>query len=92
MVRLIFGGENPKDHIIMQTPVLQTEADFATDLRAIVNKANGKKQAFVFVHGFNVTFEEAAWRTAQMAYDLAFDGAPMFYSWPSRGGYRRLFL
>ncbi|MEZ5936166.1 MAG: TRAP transporter substrate-binding protein DctP [Alphaproteobacteria bacterium] len=85
VVRLIFGGENPKDHIIMQTPVLQTEADFATDLGAIVNKANGKKQAFVFVHGFNVTFEEAAWRTAQMAYDLAFDGAPMFYSWPSRG-------
>ncbi|MEZ5935993.1 MAG: alpha/beta fold hydrolase [Alphaproteobacteria bacterium] len=41
--------------------------------------------AFVFVHGFNVTFEEAAWRTAQMAYGLAFDGAPMFHSWPSRG-------
>ena len=85
LIRLIFGEENPRDHIIMQTPVLQTEADFIADLKAIVNKASGRKQAFVFVHGFNVTFEEAARRTAQIAYDLAFDGAPMLYSWPSRG-------
>ena len=85
VVRLIFGGEDPKDHIVMQTPVLQTRDDFIADLRAMVSKATGKKQAFVFVHGFNVTFDEAAWRTAQIAYDLTFDGAPMFYSWPSRG-------
>jgi esterase/lipase superfamily enzyme len=32
-----------------------------------------------------VSFVEAARRTAQMAYDLGFDGAPVFYSWPSRG-------
>ena len=43
------------------------------------------KSAFVFVHGYNVTFEDAARRTAQMAYDLGFDGAPVFYSWPSQG-------
>ena len=41
--------------------------------------------AFIFVHGFNVTFEDAAYRTAQMCYDLMFDGAPIFYSWPSQG-------
>jgi esterase/lipase superfamily enzyme len=39
----------------------------------------------VFVHGFNVTFESAVYRTAQIAYDLAFDGAPILYSWPSLG-------
>jgi esterase/lipase superfamily enzyme len=33
-----------------------------------------------------VTFENAARRTAQMAYDLKFPGAPVFYSWPSKGG------
>jgi esterase/lipase superfamily enzyme len=38
----------------------------------------------VFVHGFNVSFEDAARRTAQMASDLKFDGAPVFYSWPSQ--------
>jgi len=30
-------------------------------------------------------FEDAARRTAQMTYDLKFDGAPVFFSWPSKG-------
>jgi esterase/lipase superfamily enzyme len=36
------------------------------------------------VHGFNVSFENALRRTAQIAYDLDFDGAPFLFSWPSR--------
>ena len=40
---------------------------------------------FVFVHGYNVDFAEAARRTAQMAFDLQFRGVPLFYSWPSHG-------
>jgi esterase/lipase superfamily enzyme len=43
------------------------------------------KEVFIFVHGFNNTFEDAARRTAQMAYDLDFDGTPMLFSWPSQG-------
>ncbi len=43
------------------------------------------KDVFIFVHGFNNTFEDAARRTAQLAYDLDFDGTPMMYSWPSQG-------
>ena len=37
----------------------------------------------VFVHGYNTTFDYALFRTAQMAYDLKFDGASFLYSWPS---------
>jgi esterase/lipase superfamily enzyme len=56
-------------------------------LRELVGAAERfEKQAFVFVHGFNVGFDAAAYRTAQIVYDLGFDGAPVFYSWPSRGG------
>jgi esterase/lipase superfamily enzyme len=40
---------------------------------------------FMFVHGYNSSFEDAARRTAQLAYDLDFDGTPMMYSWPSQG-------
>ena len=40
----------------------------------------------MFVHGFNVTFEDAALRTAQIAHDLRFQGAPILFSWPSQGG------
>jgi esterase/lipase superfamily enzyme len=37
----------------------------------------------VFIHGYNVSFEDAARRAAQLAYDLEFAGIPMLYSWPS---------
>jgi esterase/lipase superfamily enzyme len=43
------------------------------------------RTAFVFIHGYNTTFEEAALRTAQIGYDLEFPGAPILYSWPSAG-------
>src|SRR5206468_12427492 len=39
----------------------------------------------VFVHGFNVKFEDAALRAAQLACDLTVDGVTAFYSWPSVG-------
>ncbi|HJU66462.1 MAG TPA: alpha/beta fold hydrolase, partial [Gemmatimonadaceae bacterium] len=43
------------------------------------------KEALVFIHGYNVSFSEAARRTAQLAYDLGYEGVPVLYSWPSRG-------
>ena len=54
-------------------------------------RATGRDQAFIYVHGFETTFGEAARRAAQVAYDLDFDleqdfrGIPMLFSWPSRG-------
>jgi esterase/lipase superfamily enzyme len=38
------------------------------------------------VHGYNTSFDYAIYRTAQIAYDLKFDGAAFAYSWPSGGG------
>lgn len=43
----------------------------------------------LFVHGFNVSFSDAAFRTAQLAHDLQFPGKVMFYSWPSAGSVTR---
>ena len=43
------------------------------------------KSALIFVHGYNVSFEDAARRTGQITYDLNFDGLSVFYSWPSDG-------
>ncbi len=42
------------------------------------------KEMLVFVHGYNVNFHDAVLRTAQLAYDLGVDGAPVLYSWPSQ--------
>jgi esterase/lipase superfamily enzyme len=56
--------------------------------RAVNDAARGSDSggtAFVFVHGYNVPFADAALRTAQIAADLGFPGAPLMFSWPSRG-------
>jgi esterase/lipase superfamily enzyme len=58
--------------------------DFVASLRQHI-KAAPSKDLLIFVHGFNNTFEDAARRAAQLAYDLDFDGTPLLYSWPSQG-------
>jgi esterase/lipase superfamily enzyme len=49
--------------------------------------------AFIFVHGYRTTFEDALYRVAQISYDMAGgDGRPFgtafLYSWPSGGKLR----
>jgi esterase/lipase superfamily enzyme len=48
-------------------------------------RETGARAAFVFVHGFNNSFANAAARTAQIAYDMDYDGVPMLFSWSSAG-------
>lgn len=43
-----------------------------------------RQEIFVFIHGYNVSFEDAARRTGQLAHDLDFPGPAMLYSWPSQ--------
>jgi esterase/lipase superfamily enzyme len=47
--------------------------------------ANEEGSLLLFVHGFDTTFADAAFRAAQLAHDLQFRGKVMFYSWPSAG-------
>jgi len=84
ILRLEFH-QDPERHIVLQDVRMEPTDDFYGDLRACVGRSAGR-QAFVFIHGYNVGFETAARRTAQIAYDLKFDGAPIFYSWPSQEG------
>jgi esterase/lipase superfamily enzyme len=42
------------------------------------------REVLLFVHGFNVSFEQAAIRAAQIGRDLALRGPMVFYSWPSK--------
>ena len=44
-----------------------------------------KMQSVIFVHGYNVSFENALRRAGQIAYDINFDGPTFLFSWPSRG-------
>ncbi len=46
-------------------------------------KLKKEKEILIFVHGFNVEFEEAIYRSAQIKYDLKFQGAVVVFSWPA---------
>lgn len=75
---------DPDKHVVYQGFDLLNRDSFYTSLSGLIAKSK-EKEAFVFVHGFNTPFEEAARRTAQIEFDMKFDGAPIFYSWPSQG-------
>ena len=79
-------SNDPERHVVLLSVNENDKAAFYQDVADRVRASPGKN-AFIFVHGYNVTFADAARRTAQMAYDLGFDGAPIFYSWPSQGHY-----
>ncbi len=43
------------------------------------------RSVLVNIHGYNVQFDDALLRTAQLTKDIGFAGAPILYSWPSNG-------
>ena len=47
--------------------------------------ADEDRVLLLFVHGFNVTFDQAAIRAAQLGADLSIGGVTAFFSWPSKG-------
>src|SRR5713226_4906591 len=83
ILRLEFR-ENPEKHFVLLTVSPKSEQEFYAELAGKV-ESSANKDAFVFIHGFANTLEQAAWRTAQLSYDLGFQGAPILYSWPSQG-------
>lgn len=44
-----------------------------------------KRRAFVFVHGYSTTFDQAVFRFAQLVHDTDARAVPVLFSWPSRG-------
>ena len=81
-------AEDPKQHFTIKELKALTREEFIAMARQRVGGSSSfKDQAVVFVHGYNTAFDYALFRTAQMAYDLKFDGASFLYSWPSGGGF-----
>ena len=64
----------------------QTSASFQSALSNALNQRNrAQREAIIFVHGFNNTFDEGVLRITQLAEDFDFDGVSVHYSWPSAG-------
>src|SRR4051812_10238007 len=48
-------------------------------------RQRGQGHVLLFVHGYNVTFEDAVYRLAQFAFDSGVPAVPVLFTWPSRG-------
>jgi esterase/lipase superfamily enzyme len=86
-VVLFEQDEDPRKHFTIKELKDISRADFLALARARLGGGSAfRDQALVFVHGYNTDFDAALFRTAQLAYDLKFDGGVFLYSWPSAGG------
>ena len=62
--------------------ILNQKTYDATSFEKII-KNNPAREVLVFIHGFNVKFQDAVFRASQMAYDLKFQGPVILFSWPA---------
>lgn len=74
--------QDPQKHVVLMEIERLPDADFWKHLRSKV-EASPNRQLMLFVHGYCATFRDAARRTAQMAYDMNYQGPSMFFSWPA---------
>ncbi len=82
---LASGPVDEAQHVVLRRTVMLDALEFYEAVRReLAGRPADAHDCFVFVHGFNVSFEDAARRTAQIHHDLQFPGVPLFYSWPSR--------
>lgn len=76
--------EDPNKDVVLQSVQSEDETGFLKNVSERISHSQ-KKEILVFVHGFNTTFDDASRRAAQIAYDMAYDGPTILYSWPSQG-------
>ncbi|WP_122074441.1 alpha/beta hydrolase [Pseudophaeobacter sp. EL27] len=86
---LEFGYANPDpetEFTLAARHQFQELSDFDRRLKTELNQyPPNERDVLVFVHGFNSTQTETAFRAAQLAHDLNTPGATIVYSWPSLG-------
>lgn len=78
---------DPARHFIIKASRLLDGKDtFLEDIQEQLELSSAK-EALVFIHGYDNTFEDAVIRTAQLANDLEIGGAAIAYCWPSCGSF-----
>lgn len=77
---------DPARHIALVAARELNRAEFASMARSGSARAPAKRRALVFIHGYNTPFDAAVIRLAQIVDDTGFEGLPILFSWPSRGG------
>ena len=85
-VTLYSREQDPRKHFTIGTLRALDHDTFVREGKShAAHSKDYSKHAFIFVHGFANTFNDGLYRTAQLAYDMNFDGVPYSYSFPSDG-------
>jgi esterase/lipase superfamily enzyme len=85
----LFPNRNPESRFITIADIEpMAQAAFCSKLASAIATSTAS-DLLIFLHGYNVTFEEAARRAAQFSYDLGFQGVVILFSWPSLGSLLR---
>ncbi|WP_294537141.1 alpha/beta hydrolase [uncultured Rhodoblastus sp.] len=73
------------DFVTLKAEIVSRERAGAAFSRML--RESHKKEALVFVHGFNTSFENAVYSFAQILHDSRAyeDVAPVLFTWPSKG-------
>ncbi|MFY0691778.1 MAG: alpha/beta fold hydrolase [Paracoccaceae bacterium] len=79
------GTPDPQtDFLVTEREVFSGAAAFRADLRRAFQARQSKaREAVIYVHGFNNTFDEGVLRIAQLSKDFNVAGVAVHYSWPS---------
>lgn len=75
-----------RDFVLLNVDVYDRNTFLAEVRKHAAGARTFRDQAFVFVHGYRVSFDDALFRAAQITHDMGFDGLPFLYSWPSSAG------
>jgi esterase/lipase superfamily enzyme len=79
-------GEDRKRHFVLAGRRLLDESGFRNEIAAhISGRVGANRDILVFVHGFNVSLDDARFRLAQIVADGHFGGVPVLFTWPSGG-------
>lgn len=80
----LFFEDSPEKYFTILNNEMVDQAGFI-DLLKKRFADSGQNDVLLFVHGYNVKFKDAMFRSAQLGYDLNFKGAVTAFSWPSEG-------
>jgi esterase/lipase superfamily enzyme len=72
--------------LVTRAERLGDAAGFRAELaRQLAARPAGQREVMVFVHGFNSSFADGLYRTAQIRHDYDVPGVAVHYAWPSAG-------
>jgi esterase/lipase superfamily enzyme len=77
--RLLYDKESDREHFRVRGIQALTREQFVDALRAHTEQ----ESIFLFIHGYDTSFEDAINKAAQMAFDASFKGHVVVFSWPS---------